>query len=101
MLHKCSLRRLGYVLCVDCVFIIIYLNLLVWKPVIEPVFGWERFLTDDPKNLMRSMQFARVPIITGIDEYGITGQAIASLKASLFYHFNLIYFLWISNVDER
>lgn len=24
MLHKCSLRRLGYVLCVDCVFMIIY-----------------------------------------------------------------------------
>lgn len=42
-----------------------------WYPVIEPDFGQERFLTDDPTKLFREGDFERVPIISGItnDEF--------------------------------
>lgn len=42
-----------------------------WYPVIEPDFGQERFLTDDPTKLFSEGNFERVPIISGItsDEF--------------------------------
>ncbi|XP_070498764.1 uncharacterized protein [Chironomus tepperi] len=42
-----------------------------WIPVIEPDFGQERFFLDDPNTLIKSGNFARVPILTGItsDEF--------------------------------
>lgn len=42
-----------------------------WYPVVEPDFGQERFLTDDPTKLFREGNFERVPIISGVtnDEF--------------------------------
>ena len=42
-----------------------------WYPVVEPDFGQERFLTDDPTKLFREGHFERVPIISGVtnDEF--------------------------------
>ncbi|CAO1378626.1 unnamed protein product [Diamesa serratosioi] len=44
---------------------------VLWYPVIEPDFGQERFLTDDPTKLFRDGNFERVPIISGVtnDEF--------------------------------
>ncbi|KAL7039244.1 hypothetical protein ACKWTF_009843 [Chironomus riparius] len=44
---------------------------LPWIPVIEPDFGQDRFFLDDPNSLIRSGNFIRVPILTGIttDEF--------------------------------
>jgi hypothetical protein len=44
---------------------------LPWIPVIEPDFGQERFFLDEPNTLIRSGNFSRVPIFTGIttDEF--------------------------------
>lgn len=39
---------------------------LIWKPVIEPDFGQERFLTEDPTKLFKNGDFMRIPIIAGI-----------------------------------
>lgn len=36
-----------------------------WWPVIEPDFGQERFITDDPVTLFRNGNFARVPAVLG------------------------------------
>ncbi|XP_058796124.1 uncharacterized protein LOC131666991 [Phymastichus coffea] len=46
---------------------------LIWYPVIEPeIPGVERFLTDQPNNLVKSGNFYQVPFITGVvrDEMG-------------------------------
>lgn len=42
-----------------------------WEPVIEPNFGQERFLTDDPMKLFRSGAFAKVNVLAGVtaDEF--------------------------------
>lgn len=42
---------------------------LNWVPVIEPNFGQERFLTDDPYRVMESGNIHKVPLIIGITEY--------------------------------
>lgn len=51
--------------------------IVIWYPVVEPDFGQERFLTEDPTVLFASGNFSRVPIITGItkDEFvgAVTG----------------------------
>lgn len=42
-----------------------------WQPVVEPDFGQERFLTDEPNVLFSNGNFSRVPVIVGItaDEF--------------------------------
>lgn len=47
--------------------------MLTWYPVVEPeIPGVERFLTDQPINLVKSGNFYQVPLITGVvrDEFG-------------------------------
>lgn len=51
---------------------------ILWRPVIEPDFGQERFLTDDPTKLLQRGNFARIPIITGIIEYEVAGLGMGS-----------------------
>lgn len=41
----------------------------MWKPVIEPDFGQERFLVDDPTESFRNGNFAKFPIIAGTTQY--------------------------------
>lgn len=45
--------------------------IVIWYPVVEPDFGQERFLTEDPKVLFGSGNFSRVPVIAGVtnDEF--------------------------------
>jgi carboxylesterase type B len=38
---------------------------LIWLPVIEPDFGQERFLVDDPVKLFQSGDFHKVPVMAG------------------------------------
>jgi hypothetical protein len=37
-----------------------------WVPVIEPDFGQERFLIEDPNVSFRNGNFSKVPVIIGI-----------------------------------
>lgn len=45
--------------------------IVIWYPVVEPDFGQERFLIEDPSVLFGRGNFSRVPIITGVtnDEF--------------------------------
>lgn len=54
--------------------------ILVWKPVVEPDFGQERFLTDNPTRLFRQGRFARVPVIAGITELEFAYPAVCNCK---------------------
>jgi acetylcholinesterase len=47
--------------------------IVIWYPVVEPDFGQERFLTDDPKVSFASGNFSKVPIITGITQDEFVG----------------------------
>lgn len=49
--------------------------LLKWIPVIEPDFGQERFLTEDPNDLFQKGKTAQVPFMTGITTYEFGGLA--------------------------
>lgn len=59
--------------------------ILLWKPVIEPDFGQERFLTDHPSKLFQSGNFMRVPILAGISKYEYLQPAIS--KSLTLEHF--------------
>lgn len=61
--------------------------IIMWKPVIEPDFGQERFLTENPTESFRTGNFARVPIIAGITQYEFLHPAMSK---SSFYSYNLI-----------
>lgn len=50
--------------------------IIVWKPVIEPDFGQERFLVEDPTESFRNGNFAKVPIIARTTQYEILNPAI-------------------------
>lgn len=55
---------------------------MLWKPVIEPDFGQERFLTDDPTKLFKSGQFMHVPVLAGISKYELLHPAICEYERS-------------------
>lgn len=46
-------------------------EITTWRPVLEPDFAQERFLTDDPVKLFKSGNFAKVKVLAGIvtDEF--------------------------------
>lgn len=58
-------------------------NVLIWSPVIEPDFGQERFLTDDPVQLFRRGHFKRVPVLAGITELEFMSPAVGNAYALL------------------
>lgn len=49
---------------------------ILWKPVIEPDFGQERFLTEDPTKLFKNGEFSQVPVLAGISRYELLHPAI-------------------------
>lgn len=51
--------------------------ILVWMPVVEPDFGQERFLTEDPAVSFKRGNFARVPVLAGIAKYEFLHPAIS------------------------
>lgn len=59
--------------------------LLLWSPVVEPDFGQERFLTDDPVRLFRSGRFQRVPILAGITELEFMTPAVGKTHTKQTY----------------
>lgn len=52
---------------------------LLWKPVVEPDLGQERFMTDNPTRLYTQGRFARIPVITGVTELEFAGPAIGKM----------------------
>jgi len=50
--------------------------LILWKPVIEPDFGQERFLVEDPIKSYQNDDFMKVPIITGMTKDEFVGPAL-------------------------
>lgn len=47
--------------------------IVIWYPVIEPDFGQERFLTEDPKVSFASGNFLRVPVMAGVTNEEFVG----------------------------
>ncbi|XP_055683588.1 juvenile hormone esterase [Lutzomyia longipalpis] len=62
---------------------------LLWKPVIEPDFGQERFLTEDPTISYLEGRYMKVPVITGItkDEFVTLAHGVLS-NDTLKYEFD-------------
>lgn len=50
---------------------------LIWLPVIEPDFGQERFLTENPTEMIQSGRFERVPVLAGITKFEFLYPAIS------------------------
>lgn len=46
--------------------------MMLWMPVVEDDFGQERFFTDQPNNLFKNGNFAKVPVIVGITADEVT-----------------------------
>ena len=57
--------------------------IILWKPVVEPDFGQERFLTEDPTTLFKRGDFARVPILAGITKYFLDPAICELLESSI------------------
>lgn len=53
--------------------------LMLWKPVVEPDFGQERFLVEDPVRSYQNGDFMKIPIITGMTKDEFVGPAICEL----------------------
>ncbi|XP_060661205.1 carboxylic ester hydrolase [Drosophila nasuta] len=63
--------------------------LILWKPVIEPDFGQERFLIEDPVRSYQNGDHMKIPIITGMTKDEFVGPAISILQSpSLLTAFN-------------
>ncbi|GLV44898.1 uncharacterized protein CBL_14529 [Carabus blaptoides fortunei] len=58
--------------------------LLKWMPVIEPDFGQERFLTEDPNDLFQKGKTAQVPFMAGVNTYEFSGMAYVAGLAEIF-----------------
>ncbi|KAL9703203.1 hypothetical protein quinque_006721 [Culex quinquefasciatus] len=61
-------------------FMIAWNPILLWKPVIEPDFGQERFLTQDPTEAYLKGEFTKIPIIAGITRDEFAGPAVNFLR---------------------
>ncbi|EDW88660.1 juvenile hormone esterase [Drosophila yakuba] len=55
--------------------------LILWKPVIEPDFGQERFLVEEPIRSYQNDDFMKVPIITGMTKDEFVGPALSILQS--------------------
>ncbi|EDW12231.1 juvenile hormone esterase [Drosophila mojavensis] len=63
--------------------------LILWKPVVEPDLGQERFLIEDPVRSYQNGNFMKIPIITGMTKDEFVGPAISILQSpSLLSAFN-------------
>jgi acetylcholinesterase len=54
---------------------------ILWNVVVEPDFGQERFLTDDPNKLLAKGAFAKVPVLVGITKDELASAAVAVIKS--------------------
>ncbi|XP_055526824.1 carboxylic ester hydrolase-like [Wyeomyia smithii] len=63
----------------EYMFVISWNPVLLWKPVIEPDFGQERFLDRDPTEAYLKGDFMKIPVIAGITKDEFAGPAVAFL----------------------
>lgn len=63
--------------------------IILFKPVIEPDFGQERFLTQDPNCLLKNGHFPKVEILTGFTEYEFLNPAICKIDLNCHGDFEL------------
>lgn len=76
--------------------------IIVYKPVVEPDFGQERFLTADPVCLMESGNFHRMPVIAGITEYEFLFPAISMKGVFIFlYQKHYIFVILLNRCSEK
>ncbi|XP_058796192.1 esterase E4-like [Phymastichus coffea] len=58
--------------------------ILVWSPVVEPkIPGVERFITDQPENLLRKKQFQQIPVIIGVTKDEFSSAPLSALEQAM------------------
>lgn len=58
-----------------------YQPTLLWIPVVEPDFGQERFLVEDPTLSFYEGRFQKIPIISGIIKLEFAQYAISCVTS--------------------
>ncbi|XP_055595421.1 juvenile hormone esterase-like [Uranotaenia lowii] len=61
-------------------FVISWNPVLLWKAVIEPDFGQERFLDQDPTEAYLKGNFMKIPLLAGITKDEFAGPAVSFLR---------------------
>ncbi|KXJ73122.1 hypothetical protein RP20_CCG016470 [Aedes albopictus] len=61
-------------------FVLSWNPVLLWTAVVEPDFGQERFLTEDPTQSFLKGDFVKVPVIAGITQDEFAGPAVSFLR---------------------
>lgn len=61
-------------------FVLSWNPVLLWTAVVEPDFGQERFLIEDPTESFLKGDFVKVPVIAGITQDEFAGPAVAFLR---------------------
>ncbi|XP_058065623.1 juvenile hormone esterase [Anopheles bellator] len=61
-------------------FVLSWNPILLWKPIIEPDFGQERFLDRNPTEAFRKGDFMKVPLMAGITKDEFAGPAVDFLR---------------------
>lgn len=64
--------------------------LILWTPVVEPDFGQERFLIEDPVRSYQNGDHMKIPIITGMTKDEFVGPAICEFKRETHLHPEII-----------
>ncbi|XP_035786941.1 esterase FE4-like [Anopheles albimanus] len=64
----------------ESMFVLAWNPVLLWKPVIEPDFGQERFLDRNPTEAFQKGDFTKVPVIAGITRDEFAGPAVTFLR---------------------
>lgn len=58
-----------------------------WLPVVEPDFGQERLLVEDPNESFRNGRFHRAPVIAGITEVEFANPVPSTINLSTLSNF--------------
>ncbi|XP_058169953.1 juvenile hormone esterase [Anopheles ziemanni] len=64
----------------ESMFVVSWNPVLLWKPIVEPDFGQERFLDRNPTEAFRNGDFMRVPLIAGITKDEFAQPAVTFLR---------------------
>lgn len=68
-----------------------------WMPVVEPDFGQERFIAEDPYKIMEKGAINKVPLIIGITQYEFQYVAYCTYYSM---HLLMYAFTWKRNVTN-
>lgn len=64
----------------EAMFVLSWNPVLLWTAVVEPDFGQERFLTEDPTEAFLKGDFVKVPVIAGITQDEFASPAVNFLR---------------------